>query len=152
LPHLMGASLERVMRQIFLGLGAFHDWRRFSKFTLLTAAVWLSDACATVIGGWALGLHVSFPVAMLLLAGMGFASALPSTPGMVGIYQFVYVGVLTLFGIGRDAALAFSLVSQVSGYVVTFVLGGPSLYLLRRPSSRAPQAELSPARLLRSSS
>jgi hypothetical protein len=70
---------------------------------------------------------------MLLLAGMGFASALPSTPGLVGIYQFVYVGVLTLFGIGRDAALAFSLVSQVSGYVVTFALGGPSLYLLQRP-------------------
>ncbi len=133
LPHLIGASLERVMRQVFLGLGAFHDWRRFSKFTLLTAAVWFSEACATMIGGWALGLHVSFPVAMLLLTGMGFASALPSTPGFVGIYQFVYVGVLTLFGIGRDAALAFSLVSQVSGYVVTLAIGGPSLYLLQRP-------------------
>jgi uncharacterized protein (TIRG00374 family) len=152
LPRAVGAALERVMRQIFLGLGAFHDWRRFSKFTLLTAAVWLSDACATVIGGWALGLHISFPVAMLLLTGMGFASALPSTPGFVGIHQFVYVGVLTLFGISRDAALAFSLVSQVSGYVVTLVIGGPGLVLLQRPGSMAPPAELPPARWLRSSS
>jgi uncharacterized protein (TIRG00374 family) len=152
LPRAVDAALERVMRQIFLGLRAFHDWRRLSKFTLLTAAVWLSEACATIIGGWAFGLHISFPMAVLLLAGMGFASALPAAPGFVGIYQFVYVGVLTLFGIGRDAALAFSLVSQVSGYVVTLAIGGSGLVLLRRPRLMAPQAELPPAGWLRSDS
>jgi len=145
LPRGMGASLGRIMGQIFLGLGAFHNWRRLSKFTLLTAAVWLSEACATVIGGWAFGLRISFPAAVLLLAGMGLASALPSTPGFIGIYQFVYVGILTLFGIGRDAALAFSLVAQVSGYVVTLAIGGPCLYLLRRPASMAPPVERPPA-------
>jgi len=54
-------------------------------------------------------------VALLLLTALGLGSALPSTPGYVGIYQFVAVTVLTPFGIGRDEALAFILVLQVLG-------------------------------------
>lgn len=132
------ALVERIMSQVVLGLRAFHDWRRFSQFSGLTVALWLSDACATVVGGWALGLHVSFPVAVLLLTGLGFASALPSTPGFVGIYQFIYVSILTMFGVSRDGALAFALVSQVMGYLVTLALGGPAFYLLQRPAEVAP--------------
>ena len=126
------ALAGRIMDQVLLGLRAFHDRRRFLQFSGLTAAVWLSDACATVVGGWALGLDVSFPVAVLLLTGLGFASALPATPGFVGIYQFIYVSILTMFGVSRDGALAFALVSQVVGYLVTLALGGPGFYLLQR--------------------
>ena len=38
---------------------------------------------------------------------MGLASALPSTPGYVGIYQFVAVSVLTPFGFSRTDAIAY---------------------------------------------
>ena len=67
-----------------------------------------------MLGAYGLHLHFSFTVAMLLLTGMGLGSALPSTPGYVGIYQFVAVTVLTPFGISRDAALAYILVAQAS--------------------------------------
>jgi len=60
-------------------------------------------------------------VALLLIAGMGLGSALPSTPGYVGIYQFVAVTVLVPFGFSRSDALAYSLVLQAFGYVwITF--------------------------------
>ena len=52
-------------------------------------------------------------------------------PGYVGIYQFVAVTVLTPFGIGRDAALAYILVAQALGYVVVLAFGLPGLYKLR---------------------
>ena len=45
------------------------------------------DATGTVV--CVLGLVIPFPVAFLLNAGLGLGSALPSTPGYVGIYQFV---------------------------------------------------------------
>lgn len=131
LPRDLGAWLARLVEQIVLGLGAFHDPGRFTKFVLLTCAVWLSDACGTIVGGAALGLHISMPAAMLVLAGLGFGAALPAAPGSIGIYQFAMVSTLGLFGIGRDEALAFALVSQVMGYVVTLALGLPSLYALQ---------------------
>jgi hypothetical protein len=68
---------------------------------------------------------------MLLLTGLGLASALPSTPGYVGIYQFVAVTVLAPLGVAKAAALAFILLAQASGYVVLLLLGLPCMYILR---------------------
>jgi uncharacterized membrane protein YbhN (UPF0104 family) len=133
LPDAMRGRLLGLARQVLLGLRAFHHRGRLAGFVLLTATIWLGDACATVVGARALGFEVSFPVAVLLLTGLGLGATLPSTPGYVGIYQFVYVGVLTPFGMGRDGAVAFALFSQIMGYAVTLALGGPSFYWLRQP-------------------
>ena len=50
----------------------------------------------------ALGFDMPLRVAFLLIAALGLGSALPSTPGYVGIYQFVAVTVLTPFGFSRN--------------------------------------------------
>ncbi len=97
----------------------------------LTAAIWTCDALAAMVGSRALGLNLTFSVAMLLLTGLGLGSALPSTPGYVGIYQFVAVSVLVPFGVSKDAALAYILITQAVGYVVVVLLGLPSFSLLR---------------------
>jgi uncharacterized membrane protein YbhN (UPF0104 family) len=55
-------------------------------------------------------------------------SALPSTPGYVGIYQFVGMSVLGPFGFSRDAALAYILILQALGYVVILAFGLPGIY------------------------
>jgi uncharacterized protein (TIRG00374 family) len=128
LPAALKGRLLRFAGQVLLGVRAFHNVGRFLGFTVLTVAIWTTDAFGTILFAFGLHLHFSFTVAMLLLTGMGLGSALPSTPGYVGIYQFVAVTVLTPFGISRDAALAYILVAQASAYVVTLSLGLPSLY------------------------
>jgi len=77
-------------------------------------------------------LTLTFPVAVLLLTGLALGSSLPSTPGYVGIYQFVAVTVLPPFGIAKDEALAFIVVSQAVGYLVVLAFGGFGFYRLRR--------------------
>jgi glycosyltransferase 2 family protein len=131
LPEGLRKRLLQLAGQILLGLRAFHNWGRFTGFVFLTITIWVSDACSVIVGARALGFTVSFRVALLLLTGLGLGSALPSTPGYVGIYQFVAVTVLTPFGIGRDEALAYILVAQVMGSVVILVFGLPGLYLLQ---------------------
>jgi glycosyltransferase 2 family protein len=116
--------------QVLLGLRAFHEWRRFLGFAGLTAVIWLMDSCTTVVLGWGLGLEIRFTVAILLIAGLGLSSALPSTPGYVGIFQFVAITVLQPFGIGRDQALAFILLFQALNYVLVLLYGVPGLYVL----------------------
>lgn len=130
LPARIRRLLLDLSEQVLLGLAAFHHWGRFLAFTLLTIVIWLADSASTIAGAAALGLHVSFPVAMLLLTGLGLGSALPSTPGYVGIYQFVGVTVLTPFDISRDGALAYILVAQAIGYLAVLVYGLPGLYHL----------------------
>jgi glycosyltransferase 2 family protein len=121
--------------QVLLGLRAFHQWGRFLGFALLTAAIWTMDACNAMALGSSLGLHIRFAVAMLLITGLGLGSALPATPGYVGIYQFVAVTVLAPFGIDRDRALAFILIVQAMGYALVLLYGLAGLFMLKRRAS-----------------
>jgi uncharacterized membrane protein YbhN (UPF0104 family) len=131
LPARIRDFLVSLAKQVLQGLRAFHEWGRFAGFVSLTVVIWMSDTLGAITTARALGIGLSFRVAMLLLAGLALSSALPSTPGYVGIFQFVAVTVLTPFGIGRDEALAYILVLQAIGYVVVVMFGLPALYKLR---------------------
>ena len=71
-------------------------------------------------------------MAFLLIAGLGLGSALPSTPGYVGIYQFVTVTILTPFGFSRTDAIAYILVAQALGYAVIGFWGSLGFWRYRR--------------------
>jgi uncharacterized membrane protein YbhN (UPF0104 family) len=116
--------------QVLLGLRAFHEWGRFLGFAGLTVVVWFLDSFTAVTLGAGLGLEIRLTVAVLLVTSLGLSSALPSTPGYVGIFQFVAVTVLAPFGIGKDSALAFIILLQALGYVLVLLYGLPGLYIL----------------------
>jgi uncharacterized protein (TIRG00374 family) len=135
MPARLRPVLSGLTEQILLGLRAFHDWGRLAGFTALTVVIWASDGLGVIVSSQALGLHVTFPVAMLLLTALGLGSALPSTPGYVGVYQFAAVTTLTPFGVSRDGALAFILVVQVMSYLSVTIWGLPGMYFLRKKRS-----------------
>ncbi len=145
LPLALRARLREMAQQVALGLGTLHHPVRLARFAAFTAAIWMLDAAGSVIAARALSLNLSLPVAFLLLAGLGLGSALPSTPGYVGIYQFVAVTVLTPFGFTRGDAIAYILVAQFFGYVVISFWGLLAIWRLR-PAAGWSAASLFPGR------
>jgi len=134
-PHRLRETVEHILRQGLQGIRSFHDAGRLVRFLGLTAVIWLLDGLTTVLSAHAIGLTIGLPLAFLLVAGLGLGSALPSTPGYVGIYQFVAVSVLTPFGFSRTDAIAYILFFQAIGYLVVLSWGlialgqrGGSLY------------------------
>lgn len=132
LRHLLGLlpvpdglrdKLRYAMEQILVGIRSFHDPGRLFRFLGLTMIIWFGDGIATIVGMHSLGMSVSLPLALLLITGLGLGSALPSTPGYVGIYQFVAVSVLTPFGFSKTDAIAYILLAQALQYVVITVWG-----------------------------
>lgn len=120
-PHTMREKLRHAMEQILVGIRSFHDVGRLLRFLGLTMVIWLGDGVGTMLGMKALGMSVNLPLALLLITGLGLGSALPSTPGYVGIYQFVAVSVLVPFGFSRTDAIAYILMVQALQYlVITF--------------------------------
>ncbi len=120
-PHTARTKLLHVLEHILSGIRAFHDAGRLFRFLAATMVIWFLDAIGTVVGVHALGMRVSLPLAFLLITGLALGSALPSTPGYVGIYQFVAVSVLTPFGFTRTDAIAYILLAQAIQYVlITF--------------------------------
>jgi glycosyltransferase 2 family protein len=132
LPHSLRPRLITAMEHGLRGVRAFHDARRLSGFLGLTVLIWCLDGLGTVIAGAALGFRIPISVAFLLIAGLGLGSALPSTPGYVGIYQFVAVTVLTPFGFSRTDAIAYILVAQALTFVVIGFWGSLGLWRYRR--------------------
>lgn len=118
LPTRFRQNGRDVLEHILLGIRTFHHTKRLAAFIGFTSIIWCCDATGTVLGMRSLGLYLSYPVAFLLITGIGLGSAMPATPGYVGIYQFVAVSVLTQFGFRKEDALAYSLLAQAVQYVV----------------------------------
>ena len=123
-------KLLALLAQVMLGLRAFHDARRFAAFAGLTVVIWTADVCGAMITARALGLAISFPVALMFVTALGLGSALPSTPAYVGIYQYVAVTVLPPFGFTRDQALAYVLAVQAMIAAHVVALGVTGLFQL----------------------
>ena len=112
-----------IFQRFLTGLSSLHDARRALNFAGLTGLLWVLDALGATLTGRALNLPLDLFQALLLLATLGLASAIPSTPGYVGTYQFVAVTILPLFGFTRSQAFTFILVMQASNYAVVTLWG-----------------------------
>ncbi len=144
-PQSIKAKLSEVIEQFLIGMRSFHDRNRLFIFVVLTAVIWTCDAVGVLIAMHALALPGTLSIALLLITGLGLGSALPATPGYVGIYQFVAVSVLTPFGFSKTAAIAYILLAQALQYVLFTLWGAIGLVRSRalRLGARAERAALS---------
>lgn len=124
--------MEFAVEHVSAGVRAFHDPSSFLLFLVYTISIWGLDSFGVTILARAMHMQMSMAVALLLLVGLGIGSSLPSTPGYIGIFQFVAVTVLVPFHFTRSEAIAFILVAQAGGLVVTGVLGAIGLLQYRR--------------------
>jgi uncharacterized protein (TIRG00374 family) len=137
-PAPLGTRLTELSSQFLLGLSALRNRRRGLTFAALTAVIWMLDVMFALMIGRAFDLPLLVPQAMVLLAALGLASAVPSTPGYVGVYQFVAVTVLIPFGFSRDQALVQVIGLQGVVYGVEIVLGALSLWFLSGSKGALP--------------
>jgi len=135
-PERFRNKIKSVLEQVLSGLRAFHDWRRLLAFLSFTAVIWFMDAVSAVLGARSLGLTLDLSMAYLLITGLGLGSALPSTPGYVGIYQFVAVTVLMPFGFSRATIIAYTLLFQALQYLMTGSLGLVAILRFRKLKAR----------------
>jgi uncharacterized protein (TIRG00374 family) len=138
-------KLSDLAGQFLRGLGALVHARRALAFGLLTLLIWLMDAAGMVMIGFMLRVPISLPQSFVLLAGLGLSSAIPSTPGYVGVFQFVAVVVLGPFGFPPADAVALVLFSQVCTWLIVLALGGTALAIASKWLGHAdPAAEQQP--------
>ena len=145
LPGSLHHRLHHLLEHGLRGIRSFHHAGRLSAFLGLTAVIWCLDAVTTIVGARALSITISLPAAFLLIAALGLGSALPSTPGYIGIYQTAAVIVLPPFGISRTDAIAYILFFQALNYVVIGFWGSVALWRHRRGKLVARDATSQPS-------
>lgn len=124
-------TLRKMSNSFLTGAGALQHWGRLGQFLLFSSAIWALDTLTALTTASAFGLSITPVQVFILLAALGIASALPSTPGYVGVYQFVAVTVLVPFGLSESQAVAYIIAYQGVNYVVILLWGLTGLWKLK---------------------
>lgn len=105
------------------GLISLNRPRTAVVFSLSTLLIWSVDVVVTILISASIDLQLSVPIAFFLISMLGLSSAIPSTPGGVGVLQFVAVSVLTPLGFNTNQSLALILIFQMVNYLHITTLG-----------------------------
>ena len=74
-----------------------------------------------------LGIDLSLTEALFVTAVLNLGSAVPSSPGYVGTYEWLGVASLGLLDIDHESALAFTILVHAAWYVPTTLFGAVAL-------------------------
>jgi uncharacterized protein (TIRG00374 family) len=103
----------------------------------LSVAAWLLWAVGLWLVADALSIDLALWQAAFMTGLVNLGTAVPSSPGFVGTYQWLCVSGLGLFGVGASRAFAFSLVLQAAWFVPTTLVGVPLAVRLSMERRRA---------------
>ena len=130
LPLQIKEKVTSGLTHFLSGLGAFQQPAQAARFLGLTVFIWLCDALGCRLVASAFTLEISIPQALFFLAALGLSSSLPATPGYIGVFQFIAVTILPLFGFLQSEALVYVLAIQMVNYLTVICLGSLGLWRL----------------------
>src|SRR5215813_7088393 len=110
LPKRFGAPVLRIARALVDGMRVLGDVRLVLAVFAVSVALWFLPILSSWIMIRAFRLDVPFNAALVVFIFIGFGTALPQAPGMIGTYQYACILALALFGVPQPKALAYGLV------------------------------------------
>ncbi len=123
LPGRIADPIARVLRAILDGMRILPDGRLLLFVFGLSLAMWFLPILSSWVMIRAFDFPVPFNAALIVFIFIGFGTALPNAPGMIGAFQYACILALGLFGVSRPDALAYGLVLNAL-QVLTIVLQG----------------------------
>ncbi|MFQ5668868.1 MAG: lysylphosphatidylglycerol synthase transmembrane domain-containing protein [Candidatus Binatia bacterium] len=150
LPERLGTGLMRILRAILDGMRVLPDGRLLGSVFVVSLVLWFLPILSSYVIIRAFSFAVPPSAALIVFIFVGFGTALPNFPGMIGTYQYACVLALQLFGVDQADALAYGLVlnalqvlSLLAQGMVGLPLAGVSLDDFRR-ARRELAAEVVP--------
>jgi len=123
--------ISGITEKFLVGAGALQRWSRLWQFLLYSAVIWSLDTVTGLIVSRAFGLSLNPIQVFILLAALGLFSAIPSTPGYVGVYQAVAVLIMVPFGFSEAQSVAYIIGYQGVQYATITILGLIGLWKIK---------------------
>jgi uncharacterized protein (TIRG00374 family) len=107
------ASLDVVRRPLLL-LGLFST----------SLIVWIISALTNYLVFLAFELVLPFWASLILLVVLQVGIAVPSSPGRIGVFQYLVILTLSIFTVDKNVALGYSIVLYLVIYIPIVLIGG----------------------------
>lgn len=122
---------EWVVRQTSYGLASLDIVRRPRLLVGLifwSLVIWIVSAFTNYLVFLALELVLPFWASLLLLVVLQVGTAVPSSPGRIGIFQYLAILTLSIFAVNKDVALGYSIILYLVVYGPLVLIGGYCLW------------------------
>jgi uncharacterized membrane protein YbhN (UPF0104 family) len=123
LPDGPAARVRGLAASFLGGLASLGGAGATLRIFALSCAAWLLEAGTYYTLMFAFPMAPSLPLAILTTAVVNLGTLLPSSPGYVGVFDFIGRSVLAQFGIAEEIALAYVLVVHAALVVPVTLLG-----------------------------
>ncbi|HUI24483.1 MAG TPA: lysylphosphatidylglycerol synthase transmembrane domain-containing protein, partial [Candidatus Kryptonia bacterium] len=134
LPERFGIGLKRFLNAVVAGMQILPDARLLGLVFVVSLALWFLPILSSYVVIRAFSFAVPFNAAVIVFIFIGFGTALPQAPGMIGTYQYACQLALALFGVPAADALAYGVVlnaiqlaSLIAQGVIALPLAGVGL-------------------------
>lgn len=153
-PERVRSAVRRVVLAIRDGMRVVPHSGLLSAVFTVSLALWFLPILSSWVMIQAFGFDVPFGAAVVVFIFIGFGTALPNAPGMIGVFQYACVLALGLFGVEQSQAAAYGVVLNAVQFltlilqgVIALPLAGVSLRDLRQAaeSKVAAEDEISPS-------
>ena len=104
-------------------LDVLKRWDLHLGLQALSFAIYVLGVAVNYLTLLALGIDVPWITSFLMLAVLLVGGFVPSSPGKVGMFQYLCITTLALFGIDRSIGLAYGIMLYVVAYGTPIVLG-----------------------------
>ncbi len=117
---------EWLVRQAHYGLTSLDVVRRPRLLIALfgwSLIVWMLNALTNTLVFLALELVVPVWASLLVLVVLHIGTAVPSSPGRIGVFQYLVILTLSIFGVDKNVALGYSVVLYLATYIPMVLVG-----------------------------
>lgn len=123
LPERIGAAVKRITGAIVAGMRVLPDTRLLLAVFVASLLLWFLPILSSYLMMRAFALELPFSAAVVVFIFIGFGTALPNVPGMLGPYQYACILALGLFGVSEVDALAYGLVLNAVQFLTIVAQG-----------------------------
>ena len=141
LPQGFGGKLKKILASMADGMRIIPNPMLLLSVFLVSLTLWFLPILSSYIMIRAFDFPVPFGAALVVFIFIGFGTALPNLPGMIGPYQYACQLALGLFGVSEVDALAYGLVLNAVQFLTLVAQG-----LLALPIAGVSFAEIRRAR------
>lgn len=123
LPGGIGPWVHRQLERFIEGLRLVQTWGQLARAYGWCLLTWLAWICVNYACLLAFGLDLPFLAAVFLIVVLNFGLMVPSSPGGLGVYEFMVILALAPFGVSKEEALGVGFLSHMVQYLLTLLLG-----------------------------
>lgn len=130
LPERVQRPLADQLALALTGLRALRQARILAGVIFWSVVVWVTSVLTNYLVFMGLDLALGWKAALFLLLVLMLGTAIPSSPGKIGVFHYLTVLGLVPFAVEKPVALGVSLILYVIAYSPAVVVG--SAFLLRQ--------------------